>query len=130
MTDMNRPLSPHLGIYGWPLSMALSIVHRGTGIVLAIGGVVFTAWLVAIASGPDAYLGVIGWLGSPFGLLLLFGWSFSFFYHLCNGIRHLFWDAGYGFELARARASGLAVVAAAVLLTAAFWLVALTSGGA
>jgi succinate dehydrogenase / fumarate reductase cytochrome b subunit len=130
MTDMNRPLSPHLGIYRWQWSNTLSILHRATGVMLALGAVVFTAWLVAIASGPDAYLGVVAWLGSPVGLLLLFGWSFCFFYHLCNGVRHLCWDAGYGFGLARARATGLAAAAIAVLLTVAFWLVALTGGGA
>lgn len=129
MTDTNRPLSPHLGVYRWQWSNTLSILHRATGTMLALGAVVFTIWLVAIGSGPDAYLGVVDWLGSPLGLLLLFGWSFCFFFHLCNGVRHLFWDAGLGFELPRARASGLAAAAVAVLLTVAFWLVALTSGG-
>jgi len=130
MTQTNRPLSPHVGIYRWQWSNTLSILHRATGLGLALGAILFTAWLVAIASGPDRYLGIVGFLGSPLGLLLLVGWSFCFFYHLCNGVRHLFWDAGMGFDLARARATGLAAVAVAVLLTLAFWLVALTSGGA
>lgn len=129
MAHTNRPLSPHLSVYRWGVSNTLSIVHRATGVILAAGGAVLAAWLVGVASGPDAYLGVMGWLGSSPGLLLLLAWSFSFFYHLCNGIRHLCWDAGYGFEIPRARATGLAAVGAAVALTVAFWVLALSGGG-
>lgn len=129
MSQPNRPLSPHLGVYRWQISNTLSIVHRMTGVMLSLGAVVFTAWLVALAGGPDAYLGVIGVLRSLLGVLALAGWTLCFFYHLCNGIRHLCWDAGLGFEIAQARASGKAVVAAAVVLTAAFWLVVLTGSG-
>lgn len=129
MAQTNRPLSPHLGVYRWQVSNTLSILHRLTGLMLTAGAVVFTVWLVAVAGGPDAYLGVVGVLRSPPGVLLLFGWTFCFFYHLCNGIRHLFWDAGYGFEIRQARASGFAVVALASALTIVFWLVALTGSG-
>jgi succinate dehydrogenase / fumarate reductase, cytochrome b subunit len=129
MGQANRPLSPHLDVYGWKVTNTLSILHRATGVVLATGALVLTAWLVALASGPDAYLGVLALLDSPPGILLLFGWSFCFFYHLCNGIRHLCWDAGFGFEMPRVRASGTAVVAGSVVLTLLFWLVVLTSGG-
>jgi succinate dehydrogenase / fumarate reductase cytochrome b subunit len=129
MSEINRPLSPHLSVYRWQVSNGLSIVHRLTGVGLSVGALVFTAWIVSVACGPAVYLGMQGWLGSPLGLLCLFAWSFCFFYHLCNGIRHLFWDAGYGFELAQARRSGMAVVAGALVLTVAFWLTALTGGG-
>ncbi len=129
MTEVNRPLSPHLSVYRWQVTNTLSILHRLTGVVLSAGAMVFTVWLAAIAGGPDAYLGVIGMLRSPPGVLLLAGATFCFFYHLCNGIRHLFWDAGYGFEIRRARASGLAVVGLATVLTVVFWLVVLTSNG-
>jgi succinate dehydrogenase / fumarate reductase cytochrome b subunit len=129
MTPTNRPLSPHLGIYRWQVTNGLSIVHRLTGVGLSVGALVLAAWLVSIAAGPDSYLGVRDLLGSPLGVLLLFGWTFCFFYHLCNGVRHLFWDAGYGFEMPQARRSGVAVVTASVLLTALFWLIAVLGGG-
>lgn len=130
MAQPNRPLSPHLGVYRWQVSNTLSILHRLTGVMLALGGLVFTIWLVSLAAGPDSYLGVVGWLRSPLGVLLLFGWTFCFFYHLCNGIRHLFWDAGYGFEKPRARATGYAALGVSVVLTLVFWAVALAAGGA
>jgi succinate dehydrogenase / fumarate reductase, cytochrome b subunit len=129
MAQLNRPLSPHLSVYRWQVSNTLSILHRITGVGLALGGVVLAIWLVTMATGPDAYLALVGLLGSPPGVLLLLGWSFCFFFHLCNGIRHLFWDAGHGFEVAQARRSGYAAVGAAVLLTLAFWLVMLTGSG-
>lgn len=129
MAQSNRPLSPHLGIYRWQVSNTLSILHRLTGVMLSLGALAFTAWLVGIAAGPDSYFGVVGWLGSPLGLLLLLAWTFSFFFHLCNGVRHLVWDAGYGFEIPQARATGYAAVGTAVLLTAALWAVVLTGGG-
>jgi succinate dehydrogenase / fumarate reductase cytochrome b subunit len=130
MAESNRPLSPHLTVYRWQISNTLSIIHRATGVMLALGAAIMTLWLVGIASGPDAYLAVLGWLGSPLGLLLLFGWSFCFFYHLANGVRHLFWDAGYGFELPRAHATGIAVIIAASVLTVLFWALAISRGGA
>lgn len=129
MGQANRPLSPHLGVYRWQVSNTLSIIHRLTGVLLAFGALALTVWLVALASGPDAYLGIVGLFGSPPGVLLLFGWTFCFFYHLCNGIRHLCWDAGLGFDLARARASGMTVVVCAVLLTLLFWIAVLAGGG-
>lgn len=129
MGQANRPLSPHLDIYRWQITNTLSILHRMTGVVLTTGAVALAIWLVALASGPDAYLGVMDLLGSPPGLLLLFGWSFCFFYHLCNGIRHLCWDAGWGFELPRMRATGMTVVAGSIVLTVLFWLVVVASGG-
>lgn len=129
MAQPNRPLSPHLSVYRWEVSNTLSIVHRLTGVMLSFGALAFTTWLVGMAAGPDSYLSVVGWLRSPLGVVLLFAWTFCFFYHLCNGLRHLAWDAGYGFEIAQARASGFAALAAAVLLTLVFWVVALTGNG-
>lgn len=128
MARQERPLSPFL-IYRWQITNSLSIVHRLTGVMLSIGAVLLTAWLVAIAGGPASYRVLAYWLGTPPGMLLLLGLTFCFLYHLCNGIRHLAWDAGYGFELRSARASGVAVVIAAATLTVAFWLVVLTGGG-
>lgn len=129
MATSDRPLSPHLGIYRWQVSNTLSILHRLTGVMLSFGAVMLTVWLVAIARGPEVYSRLVLWLGSPIGLLASCALTFCFFYHLCNGIRHLFWDAGYGFEIPRANASGMAVVAGAIALNLAFWLVILTGRG-
>lgn len=128
MNADHRPLSPHIGIYRWQVTSTLSILHRLTGIALSLGTVVLVIWLAAAASGPESYGRIAGLLGSPFGLLALVVWSWAFFYHLCNGIRHLAWDVGKGFELAQAYASGWAVVAASAALTAALWLVILGAG--
>ena len=125
MSNPSRPLSPHLSIYRWPITMALSILHRGSGIANAIGLVVFTAWLLRAADGPDAYLAFTRIMGSPIGLLLLAGWSFTFFYHLSNGVRHLVWDTGRGLDKQTATASAWVVLGVSVLLTGGFWLVML-----
>lgn len=116
-----RPTSPHLQIYRWQIGNSLSILHRLTGTLLALGLIVLALWWMALASGPKAFAGAARLLGSPFGLLLLFGLSFSFWYHTLNGVRHLFWDAGRGFEKAARHGSGWAAVAGAVLLTAGLW---------
>ena len=121
MATDNRPLSPHLQVYRPQLTSVLSILHRITGIALAIGTLILVWWLIAAAAGPTAFDIVQNFIGSLVGRLLLLGWSFALYYHLCNGIRHLFWDAGKGFELKTAYASGWLVVAAAALLTAISW---------
>jgi succinate dehydrogenase / fumarate reductase cytochrome b subunit len=126
MSQVSRPLSPHLQVYRWQISNTLSILHRLTGVALALGGFALVAWLLALASGQAAFTGANALLGSLVGQLALLGWTFCFFYHLCNGVRHLAWDAGHGFDRAVARKSGVAVVAGAVLLTVIFWAVALT----
>lgn len=125
MESRNRPLSPHIQIYQPQITSVLSITHRITGVALSVGTLLLVWWLVAAASGPEAYARVQGFAGSWFGYLLLFAWSISLFYHLCNGIRHLFWDAGYGFELPTAYASGWAVIAATAVLTLVAWIAAL-----
>jgi len=108
--------------------MAMSILHRATGVFLGLGAVLLVLWLAAAASGPTAYHGMTAWLGGLLGELALFGWTFCFFYHLANGVRHLFWDIGRGFDLPQARVSGLTVIAVAVLMTIGFWMA--VSGGA
>jgi succinate dehydrogenase / fumarate reductase cytochrome b subunit len=122
MRSADRPLSPHLQIYRWQLTMLLSILHRATGIALSGGTILLVWWLVAAASGPDAYEGVQEFLGSWIGLLLLFGWTVSLFYHLCNGIRHLVWDTGHALDLKSTYTGGWAVVAATAVLTLAAWI--------
>ncbi|NCF15477.1 MAG: succinate dehydrogenase, cytochrome b556 subunit [Gammaproteobacteria bacterium] len=124
MNNNDRPLSPHLSIYRWPITMATSILHRATGVGLAVGFVVFVTWLFDAASGPDAYSTFLGAMESTVGCVLLIGWSYAFFYHLCNGIRHLVWDTGRGLEKEQATASAWFVIVASVVLTAAFWWVA------
>jgi succinate dehydrogenase / fumarate reductase cytochrome b subunit len=124
MTTDKRPLSPHLQVYRPQLTSVLSILHRITGAALSIGSVLLVYWLIAAASGPEAYEHAQAVLGSMLGQLLLFLWTWALFYHLCNGIRHLFWDAGYGFEMEHVYKSGRAVVWASVILTFLCWLFA------
>jgi succinate dehydrogenase / fumarate reductase cytochrome b subunit len=116
-----RPLSPHLQIYRWRLTMALSILHRMSGVALAIGTVMVVWMLLAAASGEAAFQQFITCVTSVPGQVLLFGWSVALFYHMCNGIRHLFWDMGLGFEPKVAYASGYAVLAATAILTGLIW---------
>ena len=116
-----RPLSPHLQVYRPQLTSVLSITHRATGVALAVGTLLLVWWLVAGATGPEAYGTVQGFFRSWIGRLLLLGWTLSLFYHLCNGIRHLFWDAGYGFELRTTYVSGWLVIVATLVLTALSW---------
>jgi succinate dehydrogenase / fumarate reductase cytochrome b subunit len=111
-----RPLSPHFQIYRWPVTMATSIVHRATGLALAAGTILVAWWLLAAASGPAQYdlFSVVA--RSPFGQLVLFGFVWSLAFHLLNGIRHLFWDMGYGFEVHTANRSGVLVVTLSLFL--------------
>lgn len=126
MTEHTRPLSPHLQVYKPQLTSMLSILHRGTGIALAVGTLMLSCWILSLASGPAAYDEFAGFAGSWFGQFLLLGWTFSLFYHLANGIRHLLWDAGWGLDIDAAYTSGYMVIAASVVLTAATWFIALT----
>ncbi|NQW10655.1 MAG: succinate dehydrogenase, cytochrome b556 subunit [Alphaproteobacteria bacterium] len=127
MNADKRPLSPHLQVYKPQLTSVLSISHRATGVALSVGTMLLVWWLFAAASGPDAFAVVQGFLGSWFGYLVLFGFSYALMYHLCNGIRHLFWDAGLGFELEIVYKSGWATVIASAALTVLTWLVALAA---
>jgi succinate dehydrogenase / fumarate reductase cytochrome b subunit len=124
MSAHNRPLSPHLQVYKPQLTSIMSIAHRATGIALAVGTLLLAWWLLAASAGPDAFADAQGFMGSWFGLLVLFGFSYALMYHLCNGIRHLFWDAGYGFELETAYKSGWMTVGSSVVLTIVAWIIA------
>src|SRR6476646_412349 len=120
---MERPLSPFMFPiwYRFQITSALSILHRLTGIALAVGSILLVWWLVALAAGGKLFAATHAFIASPIGMLLLFCWSVAFFYHLCNGVRHLAWDAGYGFELRSAYRSGYGVLAATVVLTLITW---------
>lgn len=117
-----RPLSPNIQIYRPQLTSVLSIVHRITGVILSVCAVVLVIWLIAAATGPPAYAAVQGAIASWVGQILLFGCTFSFFLHLCGGIRHLVWDAGYGFGLGAIYGSGWTVVGVSTALTVITWI--------
>jgi succinate dehydrogenase / fumarate reductase cytochrome b subunit len=120
-----KPLSPHLQIYRPQLTSVLSFAHRLTGVTLGFYAVALVAWLTAAAAGPRAYALAQDFTQTWLGRVLLLAGSFCFFLHLCGGIRHLFWDAGMGFELRTIYASGWVTVVASALLTAVAWLVSL-----
>ncbi|MGZ9109080.1 MAG: succinate dehydrogenase, cytochrome b556 subunit [Micavibrio sp.] len=117
-----RPLSPHLQIYRWTLTMAMSILHRATGVALAVGTLMVIWMLLAAASGEAAFAQFQSFNASLLGQLMLFGWTVSLFYHMGNGVRHLFWDIGKGYEIPTAYRSGYAVLAFTALLTGIIWL--------
>ncbi len=129
MRPVNRPLSPHLTIYRLPMLALLSITHRITGVALTAGTLILVYWLLALAAGPDAYADASAVFGSVFGQIVLFGFSWALYYHLCNGIRHLVWDIGKGLDLESADSSGVIVLGAAVLLTVLTWISAYALGG-
>lgn len=129
MSNSNRPLSPHIQIYSHQLTSVMSIMHRISGIALCAGVVVLSAWLIALADGPQSFQRISAIAGSALGQVVLFAFTLALFYHLGNGIRHLFWDAGYGFELKTVYASGKVVLVATVALTVLVWAAAMTTGG-
>ncbi len=128
MSADQRPLSPHLQVYRPQLTSMLSILHRLTGVALAVGTLVLGWWLVAAATSAAAFATAQSVIGSWYGLVLLVGWTFALFFHLCNGVRHLVWDAGRGFELPQVYASGWAVVVISIGLTIVAWVVGLSGG--
>lgn len=125
MTEKLSPLSPHLQIYKPQLTSVLSITHRATGVVLSFGILFFTCWIFSLAYNMTLYNQLVDLLGSWFGQFILFGFLFSYNYHLLNGIRHLFWDVGLGYTLSTAYRTGWAVVAGSIALTALIWFCAL-----
>ena len=129
MQKRKRPLSPHLSVYKGQISSVVSVMQRVTGGGLAIGLVYFVYWLGAAAYGPEAYARAHWFLTSWFGYLSLFGISICLYFHLCNGIRHLVWDIGYGFEIKQVHLGGIAVLAGTAILTVLTWMVFLLTGG-
>ena len=123
MTSHNRPLSPHFQVYRPQMTSVLSILNRLTGVALAAGTLLLVYWLLAAASGAEAYAAARALIGSFFGRLLLFGWTVALFYHLCNGIRHMFWDLGLGLELPAVAWTGWAMLIATGGLTLLSWFV-------
>ena len=116
-TRGKRPLSPHLTIYRPQVTSILSIIHRATGVAMAVSMALVVWWLLAAATGPEYFALVDGLLTSWLGALILIGSAAAFFYHLLNGIRHMWWDIGNGFEMGQVTASGMAVLAGTAVLT-------------
>lgn len=121
----NRPLSPHLQVYRLPITARLSILHRATGVALSLGALYLVAWVVFASASPGTYAKFQAFNASIIGRIVLGGWLFCLFYHLCNGIRHLFWDAGIGFEIKEAERASYIVIAVAVVATVVSWAVGL-----
>ena len=122
---VHRPLSPHLQVYKPQLTSMLSILHRATGIALSVGALYLVIWVVFASASPRTYAMFQSFNMSIVGRIFLGGWLFCIFYHLCNGIRHLFWDAGYGFELKDAYRSGWIVVVVSLAATIVSWIAGL-----
>jgi succinate dehydrogenase / fumarate reductase cytochrome b subunit len=120
----NRPMSPHLQVWRWHVTMATSILHRATGMALYGGALIIAAWAICLASGQPAFDAYKAVLASPLGLIVLFGLTVSLFYHLANGIRHLFWDTGRGLDLKTADMSGWAAIAFGVVAAVLIWIIA------
>ena len=120
-----RPLSPHLQVYRWQITMVMSILHRISGVILSVGAFGLAWWLLALAEGGEHYVRAAAVVASPFGMLLLFGFSLALVYHLLNGLRHLLWDMGWGFEISDIYRSGWTVAVLTVAFTAAIWFAAL-----
>ena len=117
-----RPLSPHLSVWRFQLPAVMSILHRATGVALSTGTILIAGWLMALAAGEEAFMLASVIMAHPLAQLVLFGYSAVLFYHMCNGIRHLSWDWGYGLNIPAVYLTGRIAVAAAVLLTAGLWL--------
>ena len=120
-----RPISPHLQVYKPQITSVLSIFHRITGVALTFGLILLVAWIFTLSLGEEYFEYFVMFIKSWFGLLILFGCTFALNYHLCNGIRHLFWDAGYGYEIETVHKSGLAVLVISFVLTILIWYLAL-----
>ena len=127
MANTNRPTSPHLQIYRLPLTAKMSISHRATGALLSVGLVLTVLFLVALANGEASWQTAHSLLAGGLGQLVLFGFSVVLNYHLCNGIRHLFWDVGHGYSLEEASRNNKMVFVGAAGLTVLVWLVALSA---
>jgi len=124
-----RPLSPHLSVWRWHVTMATSILHRATGIALYVGVLIAAGWAVTLAAGPGAFGAYRALLASVLGQLVLFGLTVSLFYHLANGVRHLFWDAGRGLDPKTADMSGWASIVFGVVAAVLIWIIAFLKVG-
>jgi succinate dehydrogenase / fumarate reductase cytochrome b subunit len=129
-----RPISPNIqldgGVWRWHVTMVASILHRATGIGLYVGALILMAWALSLAAGPGAYGAFQLLAGSLFGKLVFIGLTLCVFYHLGNGLRHLAWDAGYGFQPKTADATAWVVFGFAVIATILFWTLILATGSA
>lgn len=124
-----RPLSPHLQVWRWHITMLTSILHRATGVALYVGALIGAVWAISLAMGPECYGAFKAVLGSPLGKFVMFGLTLSIFFHLANGVRHLIWDTGHGLDVKSVNASAAAAMAFAVVATVAIWVIAATTGG-
>jgi succinate dehydrogenase / fumarate reductase cytochrome b subunit len=124
---VRRPLSPHVQVYRWPLSMALSITHRVTGVGLGIGTLLLTLWLLTAATSEAGFERFQYFLGSAVGLFLLFCWTLALVFHLLTGVRHLWMDTGHGYEPKQYQTSALAVLIGTGVLTVLIWVIGLVS---
>ena len=122
MATDKRPLSPHMQVYRWQINSITSILHRLSGVALGLGVLLLAWWLIAAAGGPESFAAAQAFMASIFGRLVLFGFTAALFFHLCNGVRHLIWDAGYGLEIDAVIKSGWAVIVIAALLTLGAWI--------
>ena len=125
----DKPLSPHLQIYRLPLTVVLSVLHRMTGILLSLGLAVLVIWLVALATDAQAYQWLHACFATWVGQILLIGWTAALYFHLCNGIRHLVWDIGLGFDLVSVDRSAVLAIVVTILLTTLTWMIVLASRG-
>jgi succinate dehydrogenase / fumarate reductase cytochrome b subunit len=125
----SRPLSPHLTIYRWPVTMATSITHRATGVGLSVGAVILAWWLVSISNGPEGWQSFHALSDTPIGLLVVFGLTWSLVYHFLNGVRHLAWDLGYGYEKHLAERNSTMILVGSVVIAAAIFALAWTGHG-
>jgi succinate dehydrogenase / fumarate reductase cytochrome b subunit len=123
-------MSPHLQVWRWHVTMATSILHRATGMALYLGGLAVAGWVIALASGPDGFNTYRALLGSPLGVLVMFGLTVAFLYHLANGVRHLVWDLGKGFDPKTADMTGWAAIAFGVVAAVLIWIIVLLNMGA
>jgi succinate dehydrogenase cytochrome b subunit len=123
MTTGNRPLSPHMKIYKFPLNGLMSGSHRVTGLLLSIGTLLFAYWLIAAAYGADSYETAQAFFGSWLGQLMLIGWTFCLYYHMVNGVRHLLWDTGKLLEKEDLITTGRIGIAVTAILTVATWII-------
>ena len=115
--NSNRPLSPHLDIYQYQITWTVSILHRLTGVAMLFGLLLIICWFLAAAFSETVFLFIDYFLQSWMGIFVIFGSLWAFWFHFLNGIRHLFWDAGYGFNLETVARSGWTVVIGSILLT-------------